>query len=280
MKPKKRYGQNFLINQSIAKTIVEKSEIDNKVVIEIGPGKGALTSLLIKEAKYVYAFEIDLAFKPLLQKLSLNNRLKVIYEDILQVDLNKLIKNNELQGIICVANIPYNITGPILTKLSAIPEIKSLVLMVQKEVGQRLLATPNNKSYGQLTVIYNYLYTISKVIDVKKTNFYPIPKVDSMVIKMDRITTYQKLVKNETNFIEFVKASFTQKRKTLINNLKAYYRLTTEQVKEKLFQIDHNFSTFTRAEGLDIKTFIKLANRWYNDWKSLCKIKFNIRSYR
>lgn len=265
MRPKKRYGQNFLTNKSISKQIVEASEIKDKIVFEIGPGKGALTKELIKEASFVYAFEIDLSFKPILNKLTLENPLKVIYDDILKINLTQLIKENNLNDITCVANIPYNITGPILTKLKDNPEITRLVLMVQKEVGNRLLAMSNTKAYGELSVVFNYFYEISKVVDVKRTNFYPIPKVDSVVIKLDKINNYQKEVNNELNFLEFVKASFMQKRKTLINNLKAYYQLSSEEVKDKIIKIDPNFNFLTRAEAISINEFIILANGWYDD---------------
>lgn len=270
MKPKKRYGQNFLTNKTISKMIVTSSEIENEIVFEIGPGKGALTKELLEKASFVYAFEIDLEFKSILNQLSLNNNLEVIYNDILQIDLNEFIERNKLDNIICVANIPYNITGPILTKLKDSNKIKRLVLMVQKEVGERLLAKPNTKAYGQLSVVYNYLYNITKVTDVKRTNFYPIPKVDSVVIKMERKDTYQTLVNNEQYFLEFIKASFTQKRKTLVNNLKAYYHLSSDEVRNKLLKIDANFDFLTRAENLEIKDFITLTNGWHNDWKSLC----------
>lgn len=266
MKPKKRYGQNFLINEQISTKICTNSEIKDEIVFEIGPGKGALTKHLLKEARFVYAFEVDYSFKPILNKLSLENtNFKVTYQDILQVDLNKFIDEHNLEIISCVANIPYNITGPILTKLKDIANINKLILMVQKEVGDRLTAKPNSRAYGQLSVVYNYFYNVKKVIDVKRTNFYPIPKVDSVVVRLDRTDKYKSLSNNEDNFLEFVKASFTQKRKTLINNLKAHYHLSNEEVFNKLIKIDKSIDSLIRAEQLTVDEFIILANGWYDD---------------
>lgn len=264
MKPKKRYGQNFLINDNISKTIALKSDIGSKVVFEIGPGKGALTKHLIKDAAAVYAFEIDGSFKQVLNKLEAEHQnLKVIYGDVLRQDFNKIIEQYSLNDVICVANIPYNITGPLLTKLKDTEKISRLTLMVQKEVANRLLAKTGSKAYGTLTVIYQFYYKIEKVIDVKRNNFYPVPKVDSMVVRMDKHDTYLKQVKDIENFIKFVNASFTQKRKTLVNNLKANFRLTTEEVTTKLKDIQPNFNVLDRAENISVEQFIKFSNGWF-----------------
>lgn len=280
MRPKKRFGQNFLINDKISSDIVTYSEIADEVIFEIGPGKGALTKHLLKQAKHVYAFEIDTSFKPILNKLAEeNNHFEVIYNDILNIDLHQLIKDKNLTEISCIANIPYNITGPILNKLKDVNEIKKMSLMVQKEVGDRLTAQVNTKAYGQLSVIFNFYYDTKRIVNVKRTNFYPIPKVDSVVVRMDRTDKYIGLVKDLNSFNEFVKAAFTQKRKTLVNNLKSYYQMTNQEVLEKLQTIDKTFEPLTRAEQITINEFIELSNGWYNDWKSICKTKFNAWSY-
>lgn len=254
-KMKKRFGQNFLTDKNLLKKIVRKADVENKHVLEIGPGQGALTQFLVLEAISVTAYEIDFTLKPYLNKLvNTYDNLEVIFEDILKIDL----PNDKDYHL--VANIPYNITSPILFKVLETNNIQSATLMIQKEVADRLNAKPNNKEYNALTVIMNYFMTIEKIMDVKKTMFTPRPKVDSSVIKLTRKAFRHFSDKQEEQFLEIVKASFMQKRKTLVNNLASYFKI--EKITLNNFLEDNNISQMVRAENLELEQFIKITEKW------------------
>jgi len=264
MKPKKHLGQNFLINKNIVYKIANSVNIKDEVVLEIGPGRGALSLALIENAKQVYAFEVDEALKKYLNPLEeSNNNFKVIYDDVLNIDFNEFSKEINEDKLILMANIPYYITGPLLNKIKDTKNIKKAVIMMQKEVAERLTATTNNKSYGNLTVTFNLHFQIQKIVNVKRTNFYPAPKVDSVVLKFVRTEKYQNKVNNQTNFYEFVNAAFKMKRKTLVNNLSNYYKITKEETIRKLKEIEPAFETLERAENITLKRFISFSNGWY-----------------
>ncbi len=263
MRPKKQYGQNFLINKNIIKEIVHKADLKDKIVFEIGPGRGALTSLLTQEAKHIYAFEVDKALSSYLDELEENNNnLTVIYKDVLKVEFNEFMKQNNLKDAYLIANIPYYITGPILNKIKDSKNIKEATLMVQKEVADRLTATSGNRTYGTLSVIFNFYYEIIKILNVRRNNFYPIPKVDSAVVKLTKRDKYLKMVKDESLFNEFVDASFKMKRKTLVNNLSSYYKLNKEEVINRLIEVEKDFNLLERAENITIERFIGFVNGW------------------
>lgn len=263
MRPKKHLGQNFLINKNIVKTIVDSVDLKSKTVFEIGPGRGALTSLLAENAQFVYAFEIDKSLKTHLNEIEKSNdNIKVIYDDVLKINFNEFIKDNNLNDVYLIANIPYYITGPLLNKVIKTVDISVAVIMMQKEVGERLLASPTSKAYGNLTVMFNFHFDITRVVNVKRTNFYPRPKVDSVVLKFERKNDYLKKVDSEEFFTEFVDAAFKMKRKTLVNNLKAHFDLSTQEVIDKLQKTDVNFNDFERAENITVMRFIELANGW------------------
>ncbi len=264
MKPKKRLGQNFLINKTIANKIVNAVNLQNKVVLEIGPGKGALSLCLIEKAQEVYAFEIDKSLKQYLDVLEEeHNNFKVIYDDILNVDLNKFIEEIKCESVSLVANIPYYITGLLLNKIRDTKKIDTAVIMMQKEVGDRILAEPGNKEYGSLTVLLNLHFNISRVVNVKRTNFFPKPKVDSVVLKFERTNNHLDGLKSLKNFYEFIDAAFKMKRKTLLNNLSNYYGIGKDETTEKLQKIEPDINVFERAENITLKRFIALSNGWY-----------------
>ncbi len=270
MKAKKRFGQNFLKNDNIIEKIISANDIVNNAVIEIGPGMGALTKHLVS-AKVFFGFEIDTSLKPYLEGIILNHiNAKIIYEDILKIDLNKFLKENNISECILIANIPYYITGPILKLIVDTPAIKEATLMMQKEVGERIMST-GGKTYGALSVLLGYKYDIFKVTNVKNTSFYPAPKVDSVVLKLVKKSEYINQIKDEEKFIKFVKNSFLQKRKTLVNNLVYSYKLNKEKVIDNLKEIDSDFNIMERAENVSIERFITFSNGWKYDWKSLCK---------
>lgn len=264
MRAKKHLGQNFLKNESIVEKIIQANAISNEIVIEIGPGMGALTKHLVN-AKQLIAFEIDTSLKPHLNEVIKNhNNVEIIYQDILLMDLNAFLKERGINSCILIANIPYYITGPILKLIADTKAITSTTLMMQKEVGDRLLAT-KGKAYGALSVLLGYKFEIKKVTNVKNTAFYPVPKVDSVVLKFDKTNKYLKAISDEDKFIKFVKIAFAQKRKTLVNNLTAGYHIEKEKVIENLKEIDPNFNNLIRAENVSIETFITYSKGWKYD---------------
>ncbi|MDY0074579.1 MAG: 16S rRNA (adenine(1518)-N(6)/adenine(1519)-N(6))-dimethyltransferase RsmA [Acholeplasmataceae bacterium] len=257
---KKRFGQNFLRDKNLLSKIVRESNIENKHVIEVGPGQGALTSYLAETAADVVAYEIDTSLAPHLNVLTNQYpNLKIIYQDFLDVDLSK--EEHELH---VVANVPYYITTPILFKLLEVDQIRTATLMIQKEVCDRLLAQPNTKAYNALSVILQYQARVNKMMDVKRQLFYPVPNVDSAVIRIEKRETPLLNEKKKDFFIDLVKAAFKQKRKTLVNNLFEAFHISKKDIENYLIQL--NISTQTRAEALSLETFIQLAKEWPYDY--------------
>lgn len=254
MNPKKKLGQNFITDTNLIIKIVSSAKIDNKNVIEVGPGRGALTKELAKRAKSVVAYEIDKDLKLYLDKLvDENHNLEVIYEDFLSVDFSSDDKW-ELIG-----NLPYYITTPILFKFLENNVYDSATIMVQKEVGDRIISKPNSKKYNALSVIVQFLTNVERVVNVSRKLFYPVPNVDSVVIRLEKRKNRELPLEKETKFIEFVKACFMQKRKTLVNNLSESYG----QNKERIIALlrDNNFIESIRAEQLSLDDFISLFNQ-------------------
>jgi 16S rRNA (adenine1518-N6/adenine1519-N6)-dimethyltransferase len=252
---KKKFGQNFIIDENIVNQIVEKSEIDDStLVIEIGPGSGALTYKLAKKAKNVLCYEIDTSLKEILEN-NLNglSNVKIKFEDFLLSNPQNEIKNYDYKKLYVVANLPYYITTPIIMKIIEELDVDKIVVMVQKEVGNRFKAKPNTKEYNSLSVYLNYYFNIKKICDVSRNVFIPKPNVDSIVVLFEK---KEKLkVNDERFFFKLVKDSFKQKRKTLKNNLVDYDLKKIEEVLKK-----YNFSLSVRAEQLDLSIFIDLAN--------------------
>lgn len=254
---KKKFGQNFIIDQNIINSIIKKSGIDKDItVLEIGPGAGSLTYHLSKNAKNVLCYEIDNSVKKVLDEtLSEVNNVKVIYEDFLKADVKKELSEIDFNKLYVVANLPYYITTPIINKIieEKIP-VEKLVVMVQKEVGNRMKAEPGTKEYNSLSIYLNYYFDIKKELDVSRNVFLPKPNVDSIVISLTKKENRFKL-DNETLFFDFVKESFTQKRKTLKNNIKKYNLEIIEKVLNR-----YNLDLSVRAEQLSIKQFVEIAN--------------------
>lgn len=213
--PSKRFGQNFLIDGNIISRIIEASEITGKDVVEIGPGLGSLTHSLLPTAKTVTSYEIDEDMMRVLEGEITDPKFTLVKGDFLQARLDWEGKK------VLVANIPYNITSDILFKLfENSAKFERAIIMIQKEVGERLLAKPNDPDYSKLTVTANHFGSISKVVLVKSSCFIPAPKVDSMVVRIDFNSNDFK--KSEA-FVKFAKICFAQRRKTLYNNLKNEY---------------------------------------------------------
>ena len=263
---KKSFGQNFLTDTNILQKIVDTAEVDDQVnVIEIGPGIGALTEFLAERAAQVMAFEIDHRLVPILaDTLRDFDNVTVVNEDILKVDLAQHIQNfkNPDLPIKVVANLPYYITTPILMHLieSGIP-FSEFVVMMQKEVADRISAKPNTKAYGSLSIAVQYYMTAKVAFIVPRTVFVPAPNVDSAILKMVRRPEPAVAVEDEKFFFKVSKASFTHRRKTLWNNLTGYFG-KTEEIKDKLTKaLDQaGLSPSVRGEALSLEEFASLTD--------------------
>ena len=254
---KKKFGQNFIIDENIIKSIITKSDIDeNTLVIEIGVGAGALTIGLSQFAKNVLCYEIDETLKQVLDVTLKNEKnVDIIYKDFLQADIKNDIKKYEYKKIYVIANLPYYITTPIIMRIiESKIYVDKIVVMVQKEVGDRFKASPNTKDYNSLSVFLNYYFDIKKLLDVSRNVFMPKPNVDSIVVEFKKKENIYK-VKNEDFFFKLIRDSFVQKRKTIRNNLKEYNLDKIETVLKK-----YNFDLSVRAEQLPIEVFVELAN--------------------
>lgn len=268
---KKSFGQNFLTDTNILQKIVDTAEIDENVnVIEIGPGIGALTEFLAENAAEVMTFEIDERLVPILaDTLRDFDNVRVVNEDILKSDLQARIKEfaNPNLPIKVVANLPYYITTPILMHLieSGIP-FSEFVVMMQREVADRISAQPNSKSYGSLSIAVQYYMTAKVAFIVPRTVFFPAPNVDSAILKMVRRDQPAVGVKDEAFFFKVSKASFTHRRKTLWNNLTSYFGKSNE-VKTKLESALDNaeLSPSVRGEALNLQEFARLADSLYDE---------------
>lgn len=250
---KKKYGQNFLIDENILNNIVNSVDIDSEtLVIEIGCGAGALTKKLVLKTKKVVGYEIDKTLKPILDTIS---DAKIIFDDFLNRDINKDIENINYKKMFIVSNLPYYITTPIISKIiNDKIDVNKIVIMVQKEVGDRLSAKVNSKDYGSLTVFINYYFKVKKLFFVSKNVFLPKPNVDSVVIMLEKKESKYHLIDSNL-FFKIVRDSFLHKRKTLKNNLKSYNFEIISNVLSK-----YGFNDNVRAEQIPMEVFIKIAN--------------------
>lgn len=254
---KKKYGQNFIIDENIINKIVENSNIDkNTLVIEIGPGAGSLTKKLAQNAKQVLCYEIDETLKIVLNDLVIEfNNIDIFYQDFLKSNILADLKQYQYEKLYIVANLPYYITTPIIMKVieDNIP-VDKIVVMVQKEVGDRFKATPGTKDYNSLSIFLNYYFDISKLMDVSRNVFLPKPNVDSIVVEFKKNKKNYN-IKNEKLFFQLIHDSFQQKRKTIKNNLNKYDLKIVENVLKK-----YNFDLNSRAEQIPIYVFADISN--------------------
>lgn len=258
---KKKFGQNFIVDENIIDAIINKSGVDkNTLVIEIGPGAGSLTYKLALSSGNVLCYEIDTTLKELLQEnISECNNVEIIYKDFLQANIKEDLKKYDYDKIFVVANLPYYITTPIIVKIieDDIP-VDKLVVMVQKEVGDRFKAVPGSKDYGSLSVFLNYYFDVKKLMDVSCNVFLPKPNVDSIVVEFKKKENLLEL-KDRELFFKLIRDSFSQKRKTIRNNLKGYNLEVVETVLNK-----YGYDLTVRAEQLPLEIFVNLANSLYN----------------
>ena len=253
---KKKFGQNFIIDKNIISNIINGAEIDSEtLVIEIGPGMGALTTELVKKAKNVLCYEIDTTLKPILSKIEASN-LEIIYEDFLKRDVKKDLEKYNCEKIHLVANLPYYITTPILIKvLEEQLNIDKIVVMVQKEVGDRFKAKEGSKDYSSLSILFNYHYTITKLMDISRNVFIPKPNVDSIVLTMNKRPN-KEYIKDINIFYKLIRDAFKYKRKNIRNNLKDYNLNLIENILK-----NYGFDLSSRAEQLNYKIFIEISNK-------------------
>lgn len=254
---KKNFGQNFIVDENIINSIIRKANIDKEtLVIEIGPGAGSLTYKLCEVSKQVVCYEIDTTLKDILnENLSKYNNFEIKYVDFLKANVKEDLKKYRYQKLYVVANLPYYITTPIIVKLIEDNiDTTKIVVMVQKEVGNRFKASPGSKDYGSLSVFLNYYFDVNKIMDVSRNVFIPKPNVDSIVVEFNKKQNKLK-INNEELFFKLIKDSFKQKRKTLRNNLKDYDLFKVEEILNK-----HNLDLSVRAEALSLEIFVEIAN--------------------
>lgn len=250
---KKKFGQNFLSDESLLEEIVQKAGVTKEdIVVEIGAGKGALTEVLSRQAKKVYSFEIDSDLFEFLKNKFDGSNVEFIFDDVMNYTDEKL---NEIVGgkFKLVANLPYYVTSPIITRFLQNENLLSLTVMVQEEVADRIVADEKNKDYGVLTIICKLFGEPQKVLRVARDKFYPVPNVDSAVVRIDRKgdTDKQKFL----GVIALAKKAFAMRRKKLSSNL-ADNNLSKEKL-ENLF-VSHGFNPAVRAEELKVSDFVWL----------------------
>ena len=264
--PNKRLGQNFLIDDETINNIIFASDInEDELIIEIGPGIGVLTSRLLDIAKRVVAIELDSNMVEILnERFKLYENFELINKDILKVDLEELIekekRENNIKGVKIVANLPYYITTPIIMKLLKLRlNIDSIVVMIQKEVADRITAEPGSKLSGSITYAVNYYSETENIFNVSQRCFIPNPKVESEVIKLIIREKPLVEVKDEELFFKIIRVSFEQRRKTLVNGISNSGITSKEKITEILKELE--FDERTRGENLTIDQFAQIANK-------------------
>ena len=250
---KKSLGQNFLKDKNIIKKIADSiNPTEEDLLIEIGPGAGALTKELVKKKSEVICFEIDTRLKEILEQIN-SEKLTIIFKDFLSIKINEYIDQNKYKNLYFVGNLPYYITTAIINKIVKESNPYEITIMVQKEVADRFSAKPETKDYSSISIFLQYNFDIERVCNVSKTCFEPVPKVDSSVIKFKR---NKKISANdEEKFYKLIKDSFTQKRKNLKNNLKGY---DLNKIQAILKKYDKDLTA--RAEQLSIEEFVDISN--------------------
>lgn len=265
IKANKSLGQNFLINSEVVEKIIESSELStDDLVIEIGPGLGTLTKYLLEKAGKVICIELDTRMVKILKnRFASRDNFEIINEDVLKVDLNKIIKKNKSTGKIknvkIVANLPYYITTPIIMRLLEEQlDIKSITVMIQKEVAERLIEIPGGKNTGAITHTVYYYCESEKIMEVPNSSFIPEPEVTSEVIKMHLRQTPAVKIENPKVMFMIIKSAFMQRRKTLLNALTNAQVFISKQEGIKILK-KLNLDENVRAENLSIQDFANIA---------------------
>lgn len=258
-RPTKKLGQNFLTDTNVISRILDSAALDSQdLIIEVGPGKGALTGRIAAIVNKIYAIEKDnFLFDELNKKYATLNNLVIINEDALKTDFRSFECNTKIKFI---ANLPYNITSPILSKLTENRAIFSkIIIMIQKEVGSRLASEPGSKTYGALSVMIQTYFDVTHLFTVLPGSFRPKPKVDSVVIKLVPTQQYCSSIKDTKLYSRVVKSSFSSRRKMINNSLRNEF--DKEDIEICLSEAGINGKN--RAETLSISEFIQLSNSFY-----------------
>lgn len=259
----KKLGQNFLIEDTVVEKTIEAADITKEdLVIEIGPGLGTLTKELLEKAKKVIAVELDEKMIPILQeRFFLYQNLELVHQDILKVPLKEYIEKEEnIREVKIVANLPYYITTPIIMKLleDRLP-VKTITVMVQKEVAKRLTAKTGDKLCGAITYGVEYYCETKEVVEVPRQSFIPAPEVDSEVIQLILRDKSKVQVKDEKFLFSLIKASFMQRRKTLLNGIGNSGLIEKNKLKEIMQEL--NLPETTRGENLTLEQFAEIAQK-------------------
>lgn len=258
-------GQNFLIDKNIIDKIIAGTEIGPQdTVLEIGPGMGVITAEAAAQAKKVIAVEVDKSLLPILaETLAGCDNVRIINEDILKLDIDKIIAEETAGGgeAKVIGNLPYYITTPIIMKLLEETTVKSITIMMQKEVADRIKAAPGSKIYGAISVAVQYYCQVEKIADVPKTVFIPQPQVDSVVLRLVRKGEPAVEVLDKGIFFACVKAGFGQRRKTLLNSLQTVRGTSKAMIEESLAAA--GVEAGRRAETLSLEEFGKISNEVY-----------------
>lgn len=257
----KSLGQNFLVDESVLSDIIEGSNVNSEdLVVEIGPGVGTLTRELLKKAKKVICIELDSDLIPILnEELKEFDNFELIHKDALKVDFNDIIGDEK--SVKVVANLPYYVTTPIIAKLlNEGYNFKSLTVMIQKEVGERIAAKPNTKEYGALSILVQYYCDTEIIRKVEPSSFIPQPKVESIVVKLNKLSKPSVEVKDEKLFFRLSREAFNMRRKTLWNAVKNLS--LGSEIMEAAFE-KANIDSKRRGETLSLQEFANLANAVY-----------------
>lgn len=262
---KKNFGQNFLVDERVLDKIVNAADInENDLVIEVGPGIGTLTQAMAKRAGKVVSVEIDKTLVPILGELLENyNNVEIINEDILKVDINEIIARYPGMSVKMAANLPYNITTPIIMGIleKHIP-MESLTVMIQKEVAYRMNAKPSTKDYGSLSLVTQYYCEPYLVANVPQNCFMPRPNVDSTVIRLNILKEPKVKVSDEQFMFDFIKAAFSQRRKTLVNCIfsSGLTKLNKEELGKVLNEL--GYDERVRGESLTLEDYGVLSEKF------------------
>lgn len=254
-KHKHSLGQNFLKDTKVLTNIIDSVDVkEDDLIIEVGPGHGALTKYLKLFHANLRCYEVDERVKPYLEKF-LDDKTKIIFNDFLKVNLEDDLKDIKYNDLYVIANLPYYITTPIIEKMIESPlNVKAMVLMVQNEVADRLSAKSGSKDYGAISVYLNYYYKVEKLFFVPRHAFDPVPGVDSAVIKLEKKEKELELI-DKDKFFKLVRDSFMMKRKNLRNNLKQY---DLDKVNSVL--ANYGLDISARAEQVPLECFVDIAN--------------------
>ena len=263
----KSLGQNFLVDSAALDTIIDASDVNkDDVVLEIGTGIGTLTQRLCQNVKKVIAVEIDSSLIPILEEtLEGYDNYEIINQDILKTDISKLLEQRNItQSIKVVANLPYYITTAIILKLlEENINLDLMVLMLQKEVADRLNAKKSTKDYGSLSIAVQFYCDTDIVDTIYKESFIPAPKVDSSVIRLTKRKEKKYIVKDEQLYFKLVRASFAKRRKTIINSILGYEDFTDKEKILKALELSE-LDPKIRGEALSLDEFARLADNYYD----------------